>query len=119
MQEYTKEYLGSVRTMFPFDEPPLHPGYLVLGCETQGCGHVEKITLEELVTRIRDDWSYASWANARQQLDAPDNFEQYFKKYIFDKGKHLEITEEDRKRNPFVDKLIKSVEEEYSKNSKS
>lgn len=119
MEKFKEEYLGSIRTMFPFTEPPLHPGYLILACETEDCPFSERVTLEDFTERIRDDWSYAAWAKARQQLDAPENFEQYFEKYIFKSGKHLEITKEDRERNPFVDKLLKHVEEKHSKNSKS
>lgn len=116
-EKYVEEYLKDIKTMMPFTEPPKHPGYLVLECNTKDCGYVQQISLEDFVQRVMEDWSYASWAKSRQQLSTPENYEEYFKKYIFDKGHHLNIKEEDRKRNPFLDAIIKHVEEKYSKNS--
>jgi hypothetical protein len=115
--EYKKEYSQDFKTLMPYSEAPLSPDYLVVSCCTSNCEFTEKLTLEEVVDKVRDQWSNAAWIQTRKDLGTPENFESYFEKYIFKKGLHKNINEEDKKRNPYINRLINHAEKKRSEDS--
>lgn len=117
LREYVRENLQDIRTVLPYTEVPILPEYIVLQCVTESCGHAEKLSLTDYVARMRDYLADTARSISRRQLGTPDNYENYFKKYIYDKGLHKEISDSDRKNNPYLDRLIKYVEKKYSKDS--
>jgi len=117
VEEYKKEYSESIKTMLPYENPPLQFDFLVLGCSSLECDFSEKISLEEAFKRVSVNWSQAAWIQSRKQFGSPESYENYFCKYVYEKGLHNSISESDRKQNPFIDRLIKDAEKKYSKNS--
>jgi hypothetical protein len=110
-----EEYLTDIRSVLPYEEAPLLPDYLVMFCEDDNCGYVEKVSHDEAVRMLRESFTHIAWVQVRKYLGAPANFDKYLEKYIVEKGLHKQISEEDRKWNPYVDRVLKHAEKEYTK----
>lgn len=118
-EKYQEAYLSNIKTMLPYETAPLEFNYLIFRCCDPLCNCTEEMTLQLALSRLSEEWSSLAWASVRKQVGTPDNFEEYFRKYIYDKGLHKEVSQSDREQNPFIDRLLKNAEKKYPKNSSS
>jgi len=113
VEAYSEEYSKDIKTVLPYSNPPLSPNFFIMTCSN--CEESFNVSHEEAIKMLRDDCSELAWVRSRVEIGTPEYYENYLEKYIIKKGLHKNISKEDRDSNPYLDRLLKHVEEKHIK----
>lgn len=122
IKDYLQGYDSGTLLILDEESPPHIPEYMVFTCIKEDCGFVRKFTDTEAVQFAREALAKVVWKEWQSRVRQSSNFEQYFTRYLFDKGIMKFITEHDEISNPWLKDYIKAVvrknETKHSKISK-
>lgn len=119
LETYMKnEYCNDHMLILPTSEPPTRPNYLMFKCTDRNCNEVVKLTEEEILKKIIDEWSKIAWYKSQKEIRDAANVENYFTRHLLDRDLHKFINEKDIQNNPLIRDYIKAIENEEAKHIK-